>query len=100
MRRAIYKCKDLADRGSIQLSIDSQGYPPDLDTLFNGIDVQEHKIRFLRSISIDPMTVRRTGSSCSMQGDPDSDSWGGQNVFDVYSASESTGLDGTKYSKG
>lgn len=98
MRRAIDKYKDLADKGSIQVSIDSHGYPPDLDTLVNGIDVQGHKVRFLRSIPVDPMTGKKDWVFRSMQDDPDSDSWGGENVFDVHSASLGTGMDGTKYS--
>jgi hypothetical protein len=55
------------------------------------------KIRFLRSIPIDPMTKSKEWGLRSMQDDPDSDSWGGQSVFDVYTKSEGTGLDGTKY---
>ena len=97
MRHAIDKYKDAADRQAFQTSIDSYGYPPDLDTLVNGVDVQGHKVKFLRSIPIDPMTGKQDWVLRSMQDDPDSDSWGGQNVFDVHSASDGTALDGTKY---
>ena len=97
MRRSIDKYKDAADRQAFQTSIDSYGYPPDLDTLVNGVDVQGHKVKFLRSIPIDPMTGKQDWVLRSMQDDPDSDSWGGQNVFDVHSASDGTALDGTKY---
>ncbi len=98
MRDAIDKYKDAADRGAFQTKVDSQNYPPDLDTLVNGVDVQGKKVRFLRKIPTDPMTGNTDWGMRSMQDDPDSDSWGGQSVFDVYSKSTGTGLDGTKYS--
>ena len=72
-------------------------YPPDLETLVKGVDVQGKKVRFLRRIPIDPMTKTTEWGLRSMQDDPDSDSWGGQNVFDVYTKSLGEGLDGTKY---
>jgi general secretion pathway protein G len=97
MRDAIDRYKDAADRGGFQIKVDSQGYPPDLDTLVMGVDVQGKKVRFLRSIPNDPMTNSKEWGLRSMQDDPDSDSWGGQNVFDVYTKAEGTGLDGTKY---
>jgi general secretion pathway protein G len=97
MRDAIDRYKDAADRQAFQIKVDSQGYPPDLDTLVKGVDVQGKKVRFLRSIPIDPMTKSTEWGLRSMQDDPDSDSWGGQNVFDVYTKSDGTGLDGTKY---
>ncbi len=97
MRHAIDKYKDAADRKAFQTSIDSDGYPPDLDTLVNGVDVQGHTVKFLRSIPVDPMTGKPDWVPRSMQDDPDSDSWGGQNVFDVHSNSQGTALDGTKY---
>ena len=97
MRDAIDRYKDMADRGGFQTKVDSQGYPPDLDTLVKGIDVQGKKFRLLRGIPIDPMTGTTDWGLRSMQDDPDSDSWGEQNVFDVYTKSEGTGLDGTKY---
>lgn len=97
MRDAIDKYKDLADKNAFQTKVDSFGYPPDLDTLVKGVDVQGKKIKFLRRIPVDPMTGKDEWGLRSMQDDADSDSWGGQNVFDVYSKSEGTGLDGTKY---
>jgi general secretion pathway protein G len=97
MRDAIDRYKNLADRGGFQTKVDSQGYPPDLDTLVKGIDVQGKKFRFLRRIPIDPMTGTTEWGLRSMQDDADSGSWGEQNVFDVYSKSEGTALDGTKY---
>jgi general secretion pathway protein G len=97
MRDAIDRYKDMADRGGFQTKVDSNGYPPDLETLLKGVDVQGKKNRFLRRIPIDPMTGTTEWGMHSMQDDPDSDSWGGQNVFDVYTKSQGTALDGTKY---
>lgn len=98
MRNAIDKYKDAADRGAFQTKVESQNYPPDLETLVNGVDVQGKKLRFLRKIPVDPMTGQADWGMRSMQDDPDSDSYGGQSVFDVYSKSQGTALDGTKYS--
>jgi general secretion pathway protein G len=98
MRDAIDKYKDAADKGAFQTKVDSQNYPPDLQTLVDGVDVQGKKLRFLRHIPIDPMTGNAEWGLRSMQDDPDSDSYGGQSVFDVYSKADGTGLDGTKYS--
>lgn len=98
MRHAIDKYKDAADRGAIRTEIDAYGYPPDLETLVNGVNIQDHKVKFLREIPTDPMTGKQDWVLRSMQDDPDSDSWGGQNVFDVHSASDGTALNGTKYS--
>jgi general secretion pathway protein G len=98
MRDAIDHYKDAADRGAFQTKVDSQNYPPDLDTLVSGVDVQGKKVRFLRRIPIDPMTGKTEWGMRSMQDDPTSDSFGGQSVFDVYSKSQGTALDGTKYS--
>jgi general secretion pathway protein G len=97
MRDAIDRYKTAADRGAIQIKVDSNGYPPDLQTLVDGIEVQQKKVRFLRAIPVDPMTKSTDWGERSNQDDADSDSWGGQNVFDVYSKSQDTGLDGTKY---
>jgi general secretion pathway protein G len=97
MRDAIDKYKDAADKNAFQIKLDSQGYPPDLETLVNGVDVQGKKLRFLRHIPVDPMTGKAEWGLRSMQDDPKSDSWGGQNVFDVYSKSTGKALDGTKY---
>ncbi len=98
MRDAIDRYKDAADRGAFQSKVDSFGYPPDLDSLVKGVEIQGgKKIRFLRSIPTDPMTNSKEWGMRSMQDDPDSDSWGGQAVFDVYTKSQGEGLDGTKY---
>jgi general secretion pathway protein G len=98
MRDAIDHYKDAADRAAFQTKVDSQNYPPDLETLVNGVDVQGKKVRFLRRIPVDPMTGKAEWGMRSMQDDPGSDSYGGQSVFDVYSKSTGTALDGTKYS--
>lgn len=97
MRDAIDRFKDAADRGAFQIKLGSEGYPPDLETLVDGVDVQGKKVRFLRRIPIDPMTNSTDWNLRSMQDDPKTQSWGGQNVFDVSTKSEGTGLDGTKY---
>src|SRR5580692_10371860 len=85
MRDAIDHYKDAADRNALQTKVD-------------GVDVQGKKVRFLRRIPVDPMTGKDDWGMRAMQDDPTSDSWGGQNVFDVYTKAEGTGLDGTKYS--
>lgn len=97
MRRSIDMYKDVADLGGIQTKADSNNYPPDLQTLVDGVEVKEKKMRFLRAIPIDPMTGNADWGLRSNQDKPDSDSFGGQNVFDVFSKSQGTGLDGTKY---
>jgi general secretion pathway protein G len=98
MRDAIDRYKDAADRNAFQVKLGSEGYPPDLQTLVDGVDVNGTKLRFLRRIPIDPMTGNADWGMRSVQDDPDSGSWGGQDVFDVFSKSNATALDGTKYS--
>jgi general secretion pathway protein G len=97
MRDAIDRYKDASDRGGIQIKADSMGYPPDLKTLVEGVEVKEKKVHFLRAIPIDPMTKSAEWGVRSNQDDPDTDSSGDQNVFDVYTKSDDTALDGTKY---
>ena len=102
MRNAIDRYKDLADRNLVQVKVGSEGYPPDLETLVKGVQYGgsgQQKIRFLRRIPVDPMTGRAEWNPQSVQDDPDSTSWGGDNVFDVHSKSQGTALDGTKYSE-
>jgi general secretion pathway protein G len=98
MRDAIDHYKDAAERHAFIIKADSQGYPPDLDTLVKGVDAQGKKLKFLRRIPVDPMTGKAEWTLRSMQDEPNSDSWGGQNLFDVASKSQATALDGTKYS--
>lgn len=98
MRDAIDRYKDLADRNLIRTEVGSEGYPPDLETLVNGVPIgTDRQIRFLRKIPVDPMTGQADWGMRSVQDDPDSTSWGGHDVFDVYSKSQATSLDGTCY---
>ena len=98
MRSAIDRYKDAADKNAFRTKVDSEGYPPDLDTLVNGVEIAGgKKLRFLRRIPVDPMTGNTDWGLRSMQDDPQSDSWGGQNVFDVYTKSTGTALNDTKY---
>jgi general secretion pathway protein G len=97
MRRAIDAYKDAADKGGIQTKTDSFNYPPDLDTLVQGVEIQSKQVRFLRKIPEDPFTHSTDWNLISMQDDVDATSWGGQNVFNVHSKSTGTALDGTKY---
>jgi general secretion pathway protein G len=99
MRDAIDRYKDAADRGAFQIKVGTEGYPPDLETLVKGVDSNGKKLRFLRRIPVDPLTGNTDWGLRSMQDDPDSESWGGQNVFDVYTKAQGTALDGTKYSE-
>jgi general secretion pathway protein G len=103
MRGAIDRYKDLADRNLIRVEVGSEGYPPDLETLVKGVALggagaTGKNMRFLRRVPVDPMTGHPDWGMRSVQDDPDSQSWGGKNVFDVYSKSTGTALDGTKYS--
>jgi general secretion pathway protein G len=97
LRDGIDRYKDAADRGAFQIKVGSEGYPPDLDTLVKGVDVGGKKLKFLRRIPTDPMTGDTDWGLRSMQDDPDSDSWDGNNVFDVHTKATGTALDGTKY---
>ena len=99
MKNAIDHYKDMADTGAFQTEVTSNGYPPDLDTLVKGVVVAGNKrVRFLRRIPVDPMTGTTDWGFRSIQDDPDSTSWGGGNIFDVYTKSQGTALDGSKYS--
>jgi general secretion pathway protein G len=98
IRNSIDKYKDMADAMAFRTELTSNGYPPDLQTLVDGVTIAGNKkVRFLRRIPVDPMTGRREWGMRSVQDDPDSTSWGGGNVFDVFSQSQGTALDGTKY---
>jgi len=102
MRDAIDRFKDAADKGQIQVQAGTEGYPPDLMTLVHGVPltgVIGKNIHFLRKIPVDPMTGNPDWGMRSVQDDTDSTSWGGQDVFDVFSKSSGTALNGTKYSE-
>ena len=156
MRNAIDRYKDDADKNLIRTEVGSQNYPPDLQTLVDGVTISAgggaaggisasalagasgtsqfgsagtpqlgagqaggtsqfgagatgssasqglsgtaSKVRYLRKIPVDPMTGKPDWGFRAVQDDPDSNSWGGSNVFDVYSQSQATAVDGTKYS--
>jgi len=104
MRTAIDGYKDAVDAGligGVDVRVGSEGYPPDLETLVEGVSVQNdqsgRKLKFLRRIPIDPLTGEADWGLRAYQDEPDSTSWGGQNVFDVYTKSDGTALDGTRY---
>jgi general secretion pathway protein G len=101
MRDAVDRYKDLADQHKFRTEVGSENYPPDLDTLVKGVQLgagDDKRLRFLRKVPVDPMTGRADWGLRSISDDPDSSSWGGKNVFDVYSKSTGTALDGTRYS--
>lgn len=104
IRTAIDKYKDAVDQGLIggtDIKAGSEGYPPSLETLVEGVramnDASGRKLKFLRRIPFDPMTRTNEWGLRAYQDDPDTTSWGGQNVFDVYTKSDGVALDGTKY---
>jgi len=104
IRTAIDKFKDAADLQQISpldLKAGAENYPPDLDTLVEGVaannDATGRKLKYLRRVPIDPMTHGTEWGKRSYQDQPDSKSWGGQSVFDVYTTFNGTALDGTKY---
>jgi general secretion pathway protein G len=110
MREAIDLYKDLADHGQIRVDAFSSGYPPDLQTLVKGVPLVgigsggssssgTKTIRFLRRIPVDPVTGTEDWGLRSVEDDPDSKNWGGKDVFDVYSKSTGTAMDGTSYSE-
>jgi general secretion pathway protein G len=117
IRAAIDRYKDAADKNQIQVKAGTEGYPPDLATLVTGVPLsggqvaggalfggqstgpQKQKIHFLSRIPVDPLTGGTDWGLRSVQDDTDSTSWGGQNVFDVYSKSSATAMNGTKYSE-
>jgi general secretion pathway protein G len=138
MRNAIDRYKDDADKNLIRTEVGSQNYPPDLQTLVDGVSISAggpggisaaalatqsngpafgsagtpgagqgatagmsdlpNKVRYLRKIPLDPMTGKADWGLRAVQDDADSGSWGGHNVFDVYSQSQAMAIDGTKYS--
>ena len=100
MRSAIDEHKRLSDQGMIPVKVGGEGYPESLEIMVEGVELvgQETKRKFLRRIPVDPMTREAEWGLRSYQDEPDSTSWGGQNVYDVYSLSESVAIDGSEYS--
>jgi general secretion pathway protein G len=98
IRDALDRYKDAADHGGFLTKVDTFGYPPDLETLVKDVQINGKKVHFLNRMPVDPMTGKDDWDLRSMQDDPDSTSWGGQNVFDVHSQSQEIGLNGIKYS--
>lgn len=100
MRYAIDEFKRYSDNGFIPVEFGTDGYPKDLETLVEGVEIVgqiDQRIRFLRRIPVDPMTGEEEWGLRSYQDEPDSESWGGENVYDVYSLSEGVGLNGIPY---
>jgi general secretion pathway protein G len=100
IRTAIDRYKEASDRGMIPVKVDTNGYPEKLQVLVDGVDLNGtvgKKLKLLRRIPIDPMTNTAEWGLRSDQDDPKNNSWGGQDVFDVFTKSEGTALDGTKY---
>ncbi|MHB8094042.1 MAG: type II secretion system protein [Candidatus Aminicenantales bacterium] len=105
VRTALDAYKKLADEKKFDAEEDSEGYPPDLETLVNGVEVKDNEqggagrkiVRFLRRIPKDPMTDSLEWGLRSYQDDPDADDWGGENVFDIHTRSEAKALDGSRY---
>lgn len=103
MRTAIDRYKASVDAGLIggsDVKLGSEGYPPELETLVKGVNQVgrvDHKLKFLRRVPVDPMTREAKWGMRCYQDEPDDTSWCGQNVWDVFSQSEGTALDGTKY---
>jgi general secretion pathway protein G len=95
MRTAVDRFKDAVDQGLIpttELKPGSEGYPPDLETLVEGVaaanDASGRKLKFLRRVPTDPMTKSTEWGLRAYQDNPDGTRWGGQNVFDVYTTSD------------
>jgi general secretion pathway protein G len=102
MRVAIDRFKEASDLGLIEVTLGTEGYPEDLEILVEGVDqigAVYRRLRFLRRILVDPMTNSTEWGLRSYQDDPKSNSWGGENVFDVYTRSNALALDGSVYSE-
>ena len=100
IREAIDKYKQFSDAGLIPAQIGGEGYPPELQTLVDGVKLVgqlDKKQKFLRRIPIDPMTKKAEWGLRSFQDEPNTVAWGGQNVYDVFSLSDGRAIDGTKY---
>ena len=105
LRNAIDRYKLAVDQGKIggsDVKLGSEGYPPDLETLVEGVSQVgrlDFKLKFMRRVPIDPMTGKAEWGMRCYQDDEDDESWCGQNVYDVHSTSTGTALDGSKYNE-
>jgi general secretion pathway protein G len=103
IRKAIDNYKDATLQNKIDVKLGTEGYPESLEILVQGVKLSQSPdgklIKFLRRIPMDPMTGTYDWGKRSMQDDPKSQSWGGQNVFDVYTKSTERARDGTPYSE-
>ncbi len=100
LRTAIDRYKDLYDQAKLEQKIGASGYPPSLDILVEGVELKSEpgrKVKLLRRIPKDPMIADGAWGLRSHEDAPDSTSWGGEDVFDVYSRSEERAIDGTSY---
>jgi general secretion pathway protein G len=102
MRVAIDRFKEASDLGLIEVTLGTEGYPEDLEILVEGVDqigTVDRRLKFLRRVLVDPMTNSEEWGMRSYQDDPESNSWGGENVFDVYTRSNALAMDGSTYSE-
>ncbi len=102
MRNAIDEFKRFSDAGLIPIDLGTEGYPSELEILVEGVEIVgqvSKRVRFLRRLPIDPMTGEAEWGLRSFQDEPDADSWGGENVYDVYSLSEGVGMNGVPYAQ-
>jgi general secretion pathway protein G len=102
MRSAIDEYKRYADNGLIQVDLGTEGYPKKLEVLVEGVEIVgqiDKKLKLLRRLPIDPMTGTDEWGLRSYQDDFDATSWGGEDVYDVYSLSQGVGLNGVPYRK-
>ena len=100
MRNAIDEYKRYSDAGLLPLEVGSEGYPPDFEDMLEPQEIVgqiDKQIRFLRRVPVDPMTGEPEWGKRSTSDRPDDSSWGGENLFDVYSMSEGVGLNGVPY---
>ena len=100
MREAIDTYKRYSDMGMLPVDVGTEGYPAELEDLVEGVEIAgqiDRKLKLLRRIPVDPMTGEAEWGKRSFQDEPDSDSWGGENIFDVYSESSGVGLNGVPY---
>lgn len=102
MRNALDEYKRYSDSGLIPVDVGADGYPKELEVLVEGVEIVgqvDKKVKFLRRIPVDPMTGKDEWGLRSYQDEPDATSWGGENIFDVYSLSQGVGLNGVPYRK-